>query len=82
MNNMNVRVVYWILKPSGSDGFISNYSCWVYCDDRDTFLEWMKQNMTGEYEAIPRFNSGNPMITVSIIEEVDAAIFKLCWNVV
>jgi len=64
------------------------WHCWVYPGDelrkdalenRDFFVEWMKENMKGYYEADHRFNSGDPMYTVFIKEEEDATLFKLRW---
>ncbi len=64
------------------------WHCWVYPGEevrknalagRDYFIEWMKENMKGHYEADWRFNSGDPMYTVFIKEEEDATLFKLRW---
>lgn len=57
------------------------WRCWIYTHDYanvdiDT---WMKKNMTGEYECIHRFNSGNPMHTIFITSDEDATLFKLTW---
>lgn len=56
---------------------VTGWSCWVYAATDLDFTKWMKENMTGEYDAIYRFNSGDPMYTVFIKEDVDATLFKL-----
>ncbi len=53
--------------------------CHVYTDDHNEFLDWMEANMRGEYDATSRFNSGNPMITIQIVDDKDASLFKLRW---
>ena len=55
------------------------WHCWVYPTDNKDFDGWMENNMTGEYETIFRFNSGDPMITVFIKSDQDATLFKLKW---
>ena len=55
------------------------WHCWVYPDDDKEFTQWMRKNMTGKYDCTFRFNSGDPMITVWIKEDVDATKFKLKW---
>lgn len=57
------------------------WHCWSYVQDVDSFLYWMKENMKGRYDATPRFNSGDLMITVYIKEAEDATLFKLKWKV-
>ena len=54
--------------------------CWVFTDDPDKFEQWMRDNMTGNYDITWRFNSGNPMYTVNIQSDSDASLFKLRWN--
>lgn len=53
--------------------------CWAYTDDTQQFCTWMKENMIGDFDCTPRFNSGNPMCTVVIRGEQDATLFKLTW---
>lgn len=48
-------------------------------DAASEFYNWMQDSMTGVFEAIMRFNGGDPIYTVQIKEEQDAAIFKLKW---
>jgi hypothetical protein len=37
------------------------------------------ENLTGDYETIMRFNSGNPFLSVIIHTEEDAVLFRLRW---
>lgn len=50
--------------------------CWVYADEEE-FEEWMKKNMLHSYDLTWRFNSGDPMMTLWIENDEDAALFKL-----
>lgn len=54
--------------------------CWSYVQDTDSFLYWMKENMKSRYDATPRFNSGDPVVSVYISDDEDATIFKLKWK--
>jgi hypothetical protein len=85
-----MRVDYWQYHDGWSFPFgsekrfeedIVGWHCWVYGthDERYAVIEWMKETMTGEYEAINRFNGGDPIVTVHIKEEADAMVFKLRW---
>ncbi len=65
------------------------WHCWAYpgnelrknaAENKDFFIEWMKENMTGYYEAEYRFNSVDPMYTIFIKEEEDATLFRLRWR--
>lgn len=58
---------------------LKGWHCWVYPDDWVEFEGWMKENMKGEYDCTWRFNSGDPVMTVHIIEDEDATLFKLTW---
>ena len=78
------RVVPIILRKPGQNieefhEDLVGWHCWAYADDRIEFENWMQRNMKGDYEAIHRFNSGDPMFTVFIQDEEDAALFKLTW---
>lgn len=58
------------------------YPTYVMPEDRRENQEfnletWMSENMTGEYECIMRFNSGDPMHTIFIKESRDAEFFAL-----
>jgi hypothetical protein len=75
---------YDILKMLQKDGIEREFlkecvgwHCWVYTDNDREFCNWMHENMQGKYEAIQRFNSGDPMVTVRITDSADAAVFKL-----
>ena len=39
--------------------------------------KWMEENMTGEFDCIFRFNSGDPMNIIYIKEQRDAEFFAL-----
>ncbi len=65
-------------KPSFSQANVG-WRCWAYTDDNTEFKSWMDNNMTGDFECTPRYNSGDPMNTVHISEEEDATMFKLKW---
>jgi hypothetical protein len=52
---------------------------WVYPDDTNEFLAWIHEHMTDEYSAIPRFNSGSPMVETFITGDADYVKFKLVW---
>lgn len=74
-----------ILRKPGSPGYEFNgnvvgWHCWVYCDDHHEFLHWMETNCPTA-DCTPRFNSGNPMVTVFITNKNEAAYFKLNFNV-
>ena len=49
----------------------------VYTAYRLEFEKWMYTNMNGKYECVYRFNSGDPMFTVTIYD--DTTLFKLTW---
>lgn len=52
------------------------WHCWVYTDDHDGFFLWMEKHCPGA-ECISRFNSGDPMITIHIKDQEEAAYFRL-----
>lgn len=60
--------------------YIVGWHCWVYCNDHHAFLEWMKEHCPGA-DCTPRFNSGDPMITVHIKDRNEAAYFMLHYDV-
>lgn len=53
---------------------------WVYPDDTDEYLTWMHEQMSSAYSAIPRFNSGSPMVETFITGDADYVKFKLVWG--
>lgn len=59
---------------------IVGWHCWVYVNDHYEFIEWMKEHCPGA-DCTPRFNSGDPMITVHIKDRDEAAYFMLHYNV-
>jgi hypothetical protein len=70
-----VSVVY----PDGMmESSPRGWYCWVYTDDTTGFHEWMGNNCpTADYTH--RFNSGDPMTTVFITDDKEAALFILRW---
>jgi hypothetical protein len=58
---------------------IVGWHCWAYPDDNGDFAKWMEQNMKGNYDCDFRFNSGDPMFTITIKDPEDATLFKLTW---
>jgi len=55
------------------------WTCWVYPDDDHEFEQWMDQHCPSA-EYTHRFNSGDPMYTVSISDEQEILIFNLMFN--
>jgi hypothetical protein len=58
---------------------VVGWHCWAYPSDNDYFEEWMERSMAGKYDIALRFNSGDPMFTVHIVDPADATLFKLTW---
>jgi hypothetical protein len=56
------------------------WSCWVFCQNHREFLDWMSEHCYTA-ECVPRFNSGNPMITVRIKDKDEAAYFMLNFDI-
>ena len=57
-----------------------SWTCWVYPADDQEFEDWMAVHCpTADYSH--RFNSGDPMYTVSITDDNECMLFKLKWNV-
>ena len=52
--------------------------CWVYPKDDRAFEEWMKR-VCPTADMCHRFNSGDPMWTVYIKDDVEATVFQLMW---
>jgi uncharacterized protein YeaO (DUF488 family) len=52
--------------------------CWVYPKDDSAFEEWMKR-VCPTADMCHRFNSGDPMWTVYINDDVEATVFQLMW---
>jgi hypothetical protein len=53
--------------------------CWVYANDHQEFMDWMKTNCPSS-DCTFRFNSGDPMITTFIKDDKDATLFQLKWQ--
>lgn len=62
-----------ILDPSPRGWY-----CWVYPSDDRAFEEWMTR-ICPTADMCHRFNSGNPMWTVYIKDDVEATMFQLMW---
>jgi hypothetical protein len=78
-------IPYVLLKDKTKPGReftpeLVGWHCWVYCNDHFEFLEWMKIHCPNA-DCTPRFNSGNPMVTVNITDKDEAAFFMLNFNV-
>lgn len=80
MNNAPVRIRHWSLLNDPEKFKTARYYCWVSPVQPDyDFKGWMAQHCpTANCEF--RFNSGDPIYTVSITDEKEALIFKLQWN--
>lgn len=60
------------------DSLPRGWYCWAYTDNNEEFRKWMATNCPTA-DITHRFNSGNPMFTVYIKEEKEAALFQLKW---
>jgi hypothetical protein len=65
-------------NPFGEIVIPRGWSCWVYPEDNQAFEEWMARTCPTA-EVTPRFNSGDPMYTVSIVDDIEATVFQLMW---
>ncbi len=82
MKSPEINVRYWSLLNDLAKFEIPRYYCWVFTTpefpDFD-FSDWMKTYCpTASCEF--RFNSGDPMYSVSITDEKEALLFQLRWN--
>lgn len=72
-------------KPGGPerkfDANLIGWFCWVYTDAPGEFENWIEDNLQGNHDIAYRFNSGDPMFTLSICDDHDASLFKLTWVV-
>jgi hypothetical protein len=59
---------------------IVGWHCWAYCNDHHEFVRWMEEHCPTA-DCTPRFNSGDPMITVHITDKDEAAYFMLNFQV-
>ena len=58
--------------------YLEGWFCWAYPSSNHEFDDWMSNFCpTAEYDF--RFNGGNPMYTVRITDEQEAAMFILKW---
>lgn len=51
---------------------------WVYPEDDRKFEKWMTVNCPTA-DVTHRFNSGDPMYTVYINNDIEATVFSLMW---
>ena len=65
-------------NPFGETVVPRGWSCWVYPEDNQEFEIWMTR-MCPTADFTPRFNSGDPMWTVTITDDKEATVFQLRW---
>lgn len=63
----------WTMGPP-----VRGWYCWVYPADDREFETWMSENCPTA-DCTHRFNSGNPMYTVYIVDDKEAMLFQLRW---
>ena len=78
-------IPYVLLKDKNSPGRefreeIVGWHCWVYCNDHMEFVDWMALHCATA-DCTARFNSGDPMVTVTITDKDEAAYFMLNFDV-
>jgi hypothetical protein len=56
-----------------------SWTCWVYPYDDHEFEEWMSR-MCPTADCTRRFNSGDPMTTVTITDDTEATLFTLKYG--
>lgn len=83
--NDGLRIIPEIVRRVGEptteyDEELKGWHCWVYVDDagHKEIKKWLR-GCKGEYELDWRFNSGDPMYTLILRDDSDAAAFKLRW---
>jgi hypothetical protein len=56
--------------------------CWVFTDSNEHqyFLDWLQLHIRKGYDAHYRFNGGDPMTTLRIIDNDEALKFKEYWG--
>ena len=88
MSNLKITVHHWEhhngidpINPGSKWPMVlpRSWTCWVYPSDDREFEQWMATNCPTA-ECTHRFNSGDPMYTVSIKDEQEATIFTLRWR--
>jgi len=68
-----------VIDPTGiREGPPRGWYCWVYPEDDVEFADWMAENCPSS-DCLHRFNSGDPMWTVYIKDDLEATIFSLRW---
>jgi hypothetical protein len=56
-----------------------SWTCWVYPANDREFETWMETMCPGA-DVTHRFNSGDPMYTVTIFDDNECMLFKLKWG--
>jgi hypothetical protein len=67
-----------VYSPPATESTPRGWYCWVYPSDDAEFADWMAENCPSS-EYTHRFNSGDPMWTVYIKDDLEATIFNLRW---
>jgi hypothetical protein len=78
---VNSIIVYpggLVYSPPAPESTPRGWYCWVYPEDDAEFADWMAENCPSS-ECTHRFNSGDPMWTVYIKDDLEATIFNLRW---
>jgi hypothetical protein len=85
---MNASVHHWSfhngvdpINPGNQFGetvLPRGWTCWVYPENDNEFEEWMTRTCPTT-DICHRFNSGNPMWTVYIKDDIEATVFQLMW---
>ena len=85
---MNTRIHHWRyqdgvtpVNPGNQFGEMippRGWFCWAYPKDDSEFKEWMDR-MCPTADITHRFNSGDPMWTIYIKEDIEATVFQLMW---
>lgn len=86
-----IKICYWRFEngttsPNGDhpikearlDPLPRGWYCWVYPQEDCDFIQWMENNCPTADHTF-RFNSGDPMHTVYISDDKEAALFQLRW---
>lgn len=71
--------LYYLYPTGFNQGPPKGWHCWAYPNDDRAFEEFMKRGCPTA-NITHRFNSGNPMYTVYIIDEKEAMLFQIAWN--
>jgi|SRR5476651_376467 len=77
----DLRLGDWVVEPEIEQSEIG-WHCWVFMSSDETqfFNDWLQLHIRKGYEAISRFNSGDPMTTLQIVDETESLKFKEYWS--